>query len=170
MTTRHSFRILTCFSTLAWLAAGCSAPADRTGAGAAASDTTAAAAYAGPRACDLLSGDDIARVSGVAYSIGVVTNDYAGDSQCRYAAAGTSQSPVMVTLHATGSFTPYRKVPGNVAVAGLGDAAVWHDGNAQLAVQHGASVYSISFLKPPAKRQWAEALARIALGKLATAQ
>jgi len=123
----------------------------------------------GVKACELLSVDDVTRITGVAFEAGVTTNDYAGDSQCRYGRPGKPEEGLMVTLHAHGDLAPYRGVPNSVAVDGLGDAAVWHDGNRQLAFSNGDAVISISFLAPPAKKQWAVQLARIALNKLKAA-
>lgn len=106
------------------------------------------------------------QVTGIAFEKGVTTNDYAGDSQCRFDRPGSTESGVMVSLHAHGKLKPYQSVPGSSIVAGLGDSAVWHAGNAQIAVAHGDAVFSISFLKPPAKKQWAVHLARSALSRL----
>jgi hypothetical protein len=97
---------------------------------------------------------------------GVVTNDYAGDSQCRFDLMADGKPGVMVTLHAHGNIEPYRKVPDAIEISGIGDPGVWSETNAQLAVRHGDAVFSISFLSRPAKQSWALELARVALQKL----
>lgn len=132
-------------------------------------DTTAAVATAptdtGIKACGLLAPDDIERVTGTAMQNGEITNDYAGDSQCRFKAAKDS-GIVMVTLHKHGAIEPYRHAPNSEDVTGLGDAAAWSPGVSQLAVARGDAVFSISFMSMPAKQAWAKQLARTALGKL----
>lgn len=115
------------------------------------------------KACELVSAADIKRIANLPVGTGVTTTDFGGDSQCEF--RQDTVGLVMVTVHGQGSIEPYRKVPGQREVPGIGDAAVWHEGNAQLAVKRGESVFSISFLKPPAKRKWAIELARIALPK-----
>lgn len=134
-------------------------------------DSTAApaapvATWNGPKACDLLSPDEIGKVTSAAYNAGVVTNDYAADSQCRFDRNDDSKSSVMVSLHGRGKIDPYRNVPGTSTVPDLGREAVWNEGNAQLAVAHDSSVFSISFMPPPGRKAWAVALAREALKKL----
>ena len=134
-------------------------------------DTTTAAvadsSWSGPKACELVSAADIKRITGVDVKAGITTNDYAGDSQCRFDRSTGADPLVMVTLHAHGNIEPYRRVPGSVAVSGIGDGAVWSDTNSQLAVRLGEAVFSFSFLSPPAKKQWGSELATLALVKLA---
>jgi hypothetical protein len=136
----------------------------------AAADSTAASAapdnsWSGPRACELIAAADINKVTSLMYKPGVVTNDYAGDSQCRYERADTTKVAVMVTLHGRGKIDPYRLVPMTSSVPGLGDEAYWNEGNAQLAIRKDSSVLSIAFMPAPAKKSWAVSLARIALSK-----
>ena len=132
-------------------------------------DTAAAPAAqtvsSGPKACDLVSAEDVRRSSGVEVRPGITTHDYGGASQCRFDTA-TGEAFLIVTLHTEGRIDPYQKVPGSVAVDDLGDSAVWSESNAQLAVRNGTSVFSISFLKTPAQKQWATKLAAGALAKL----
>ena len=127
-------------------------------------------AYVGPKACELLSADDLKQITGADFKPGVVEHDYAGDSQCRFDRAANDSVGVMVSLHAEGRLAPYSRVPGSVAVQGVGDSAVWNAGVRQLAVTHGPAVFSVSFLSEPARRAWAEDLARRAHGKLAAGQ
>jgi hypothetical protein len=136
-----------------------------------AADTTGAAAsvdstWTGPKACELVATADIKRVTAVEVKAGVTTNDYAGDSQCRFDRVSVDSAYVMVTLHAHGNIEPYRKVPGSVEVSRVGDDAIWSETNGQLALRHGDAVFSISFLSSPARKQWAVELARVALAKL----
>lgn len=118
-----------------------------------------------PKACDIVSAADIASVTNVKVGPGVTTNDYMGVSQCRFDADTTRA--LMVSLHHTGNIENYRSVPGATAVEGIGDVAVWNQKTGQLAFRQGAAVVSISFLDAPADPQWALALARIAVAKLA---
>lgn len=127
---------------------------------------TAANTYHGPKACDLLSADDVAKAIAGTYRTGVVTNDYMGDSQCKLESSDTAAHPtVMLTLHVKGNFEPYRKVPGIDKVAGIGDEAVWNPRANQLGVRVGEAVFSVSLLGK-AREEWATKLARLALSKL----
>jgi hypothetical protein len=122
-----------------------------------------AAPYTGLKACELISANEINRIAGLSVDTGFVTSDYSADSQCQFDKKGTTDGQVIVTMHGHGNIEPYRKVPGSTEVTGIGDAAVWNEGNAQLAVRHRESVFSVSFLSRPAKKRWVIALARIAL-------
>lgn len=123
-------------------------------------------ASTGVKACELISADDVKQVTGITFEQGVTTNDYGGDSQCRFPERSDTTHALMVTLHDHGKLTAYQNVPGSSVIGGLGDEAVWHGGNRQLAVRRGDAVFSISFLQDPANKQWAIKLARIALAKL----
>lgn len=167
MIIQHTARAVLCVFILS----GC----DRTGRSAqetskdstrAADSAVAADTYHGPKACDLVSSDDVTRIAGGTYHSGVVTNDYMGDSQCKIESADTSAHPtVMVTLHVKGNFEPYRKVPGIETVAGIGDEAVWNSRANQLGVRVGEAVFSVSLLGK-ARQEWAAKIARLVLPKL----
>jgi hypothetical protein len=130
-------------------------------------DTAATvAAYTGLRACELISANEINRVAGLSVDTGFVTSDYGADSQCQFDKKGTTDGQVIVTMHGQGNIEPYRKVPGSTEVTGIGDAAVWNEGNGQLAVRRGKAVFSVSFLVPKSKKQWALELARMASEKM----
>lgn len=122
-------------------------------------------AHAGPRACDLLTAQDIAAVTKIEVSPGITTNDYMDVSQCRFDRVDGTQA-VMVSLHRHGDIENYRKVPGAAAAEGVGDAAVWNAQIGQFAVRQGEAVTSISFLFSPADAGWGRSLAHIATAKL----
>jgi hypothetical protein len=167
MKTRHAARVGLCVLILS----GC----ERTGRSAqpttsdsarAADSLAAANSYSGPKACDLVSRDDVSHVTATLYNAGVTTTDYRGDSQCKFAPVDTSRATVMITLHAHGNFEPYRKVPGIVQVGGLGDEAVWNSQANQLGVRLGETIFSVSILTGQPRKEWAKRLARIAYRKL----
>ena len=128
---------------------------------------TAEPAYTGPKACELISTDEIRSATGIEVGTGETVTDYAGDSQCRFAVTNDTVAAVMVTLHAEGKIDPYQTVPGSVPVSGLGDAAVWNPSVFQLAASKGRAVLSVAFLGVPAAKQaWATQLTRTALARL----
>lgn len=156
---------------LALVATACEASPDERPAVAPAAQGTAArstvqeTAALGPKACALLSADEVAAVTDVAFEAGVVAHDYAGSSQCRFDHHDGTQG-IMFTVHTHGDIENYRKVPGSEEVAGLGQAAVWNEGTDQLAVRVGDVVFSISFLTTPSRRQWAVRIAEQIVLKL----
>ena len=126
--------------------------------------------YSGPKACDLLTREEIAKVTGLSLEAADTVTDYAGDSQCRFAVTNDTVAAVMVTLHAEGKIEPYQKVPTSVPVSGLGDAAVWNPGVFQLAAAKGRAIVSVAFLGlPAAKQAWATQLTRTALQRITDA-
>jgi hypothetical protein len=120
----------------------------------------------GPRACDLLTGADFARVTGVPFEPGTTVNDYMGSSQCRLRRPGAPSSGAMVALHLHGDLDNYRNVPGSLVVGALGDGAIWNPNTGQLAVKKGDAVFSISLFEPKARRDWQIQLAKLALKRL----
>lgn len=151
------------------LICGCSSPNDDAARSTADSSFVAAQAgdsvASGQKACALLTADDVTAVTGITHVAGVATHDYGGSTQCRYDRSDRTQG-IMFTTHAQGDIENYRRVPGSLHVDKIGDAAVWNDGTAQLAVKNGGGVFSISFLTPPSNLQTAVDLARRALTRM----
>lgn len=127
---------------------------------------TAVTASSGPKACDLLTAEEIESIIAIDVDAGETISNYGGVSQCQFNRAGGSEGAVMVSLHEQGEILNYQKVPGSARVAGLGDVAVWNPQTNQFAVKKGAAVVSISFLFSPARQEWATRLAGSALPKL----
>lgn len=167
MNAKETAALMLCISVLS----GCErrAPSNQQAANdsAAVADTTGAAnSYRGPKACALLSADDVRQVTGASYNAGITTTDYVNDSQCKITPADTTKPAVVVTLHAQGNMEPYRRMPGITKVAGMGDEAIWIPQANQLAVRLGQKIFSVSILAEPSHRDWATGLARVALAKL----
>jgi hypothetical protein len=134
-------------------------------------DTTAAALRsdsAALRACDLVSEQELEGILAVDLEPGRITNDHPIDSQCRWDLPADPQRGVSISLRVLASLELYQRVPGSVAAAGLGDAAVWNAGpdHGQLAVLQGQRVVSIALLLENAQRAHAEQIARTTLDRL----
>lgn len=162
-TRRHSVDLVTV--ALAFLMAACDAkPGGDAGPGATPIPEPApVAAPIGVKACDLITNQDAKDATSTVFKPGVVTNDYAGDSQCRFDRESGTDGGIMVSLHEHGDLKNYENVPGSTVVNQLGDGAVWNDNTGQLAVRRDSAVFSISLLSQPANKQHAIALARRAL-------
>lgn len=128
--------------------------------------TAPAADSATVKACDLLSEAELEPILGVDLAPGRTTNDYAGDSQCRWDLPGDAQRGVSVSLRENGNFVLYSEVPGARPVSGFPGAAVWNEAVGQLAVQKGTRIVSVGLLLDDPQRSQAEAIARIALEKI----
>lgn len=134
---------------------------------AARAETAAPPQSSGPRACDLLTVEEIEHATSLDLDGGVTVSDYMGVSQCQWQrAGGGADGGVMVSLHEHGEILNYQKVPGSEMIGGLGDGAVWNPQTNQLAVKRGEAVVSISFMFSPAEQAWATSLARSAIAKL----
>ncbi len=167
MNAKETTALILCISVLS----GCErqAPSGRqavTDTATAADTAGAANSYRGPKACELVSADDVRQVTGASYNAGITTTDYMYDSQCKLTPADTTKPAVVVTLHAQGNMEPYRRMPGITKVAGMGDEAIWIPQANQLAVRVGQKIFSVSILTEPLHRDWATGLARVALTKL----
>ena len=133
----------------------------------AAADTVPAIAGdpAALKACDLVNEAELEQILAVDLAAARTTNDYAGDSQCKWDLPGDGQRGVSVSLRQNFGLSNYR-VPGAVTVAGVGDSAVWNASAGQLAAQKDTRVVSIGVLLDDPAREDAERIARIALEKL----
>jgi hypothetical protein len=124
---------------------------------------------AGPKACDVVSTADLARITGLELEQGVLTNDYGGVSQCRWKRAGGTDNGVTVSVREQGDMGIYTSVPGATAVQGIGDEAVWNPNTHQLAFRVGSRIASMTFLFDEGREQWAREIAGIIHRALAAA-
>lgn len=118
------------------------------------------------KACDVVTEAELERIVGRELAPARTTNDYAGDSQCRWDLPGDAQRGVSISIHEHGDLENYRRVPGSEAAAGLGDAAVWNATYGQLALLDGERVLSVGLLYDDPQRAHAEEIARAALATL----
>jgi hypothetical protein len=138
---------------------------DKAGNSDAATDTAATVvAPTGPKACDLVTADDLRRITGQTFAAGAVTNDYMGVSQCTFKLADGGDG-VVVSLHEHGKMENYTRVEGSTPVNRLGDEAVWNPESRQLAFRQGEAVVSVSMLMT-SEPIWARDVAEAALRKL----
>lgn len=150
-------------------ATGTSIAADTLASAADATANSGAAAAAGSdalKACDLITADELESILGSELEAGRTTNDYAGDSKCKWDLPGDAQRGVSIALRRLPDLSLYEKVPGSAPAAGLGDAAVWNATYGQLAVLEGERVISIALLVDEPQREHVERIARIGLAKL----
>jgi len=120
----------------------------------------------GPKACEIVSTEELERIVGFDLEDGRTTNDYLGVSQCRWDRENGDEGGVSVTVRERGDMEIYRAVPGSTPVTGIGDEAVWSESLNQLAFRRRERVMSVSLLFKPANRAMAEQIARIAAPRL----
>ena len=118
------------------------------------------------KACDLVTEAELESILGIELEAARTTNDYAGDSQCRWALPGDAQRGVSISLRQNFRLENYAAAPGVVEVSGVGEGAVWNPTVSQLAVRKGTRVVSIALFVPDAQRALAERIAGIALDKI----
>ena len=118
------------------------------------------------KACDVITETELERIVDRDLEAARTTNDYAGDSQCRWNLPGDAQRGISISIHEHGDLDNYRRVPGSEPAAGLGDAAVWNGTYGQLALLDGERVLSVGLLYDQPQRAHAEAIARTALATL----
>lgn len=167
---RHCSRTLPILAAMA--ACACSGgTSDRTprsdGAGAARSAGPAAtSASAEPRACRLLTLQEVEKVTGLELVPGPQAPDYAWYSRCEWAVTAGRTDGVVLVVNGQGKFSDYSTVPGSTPVSGYGREAVWNPAVQQLAVRRDTGTVSVSFVVKPAQKRWAEELMRTVLGRL----
>lgn len=118
------------------------------------------------KACDLISETQLEAILALDLEPARTTNDYGGQSGCRWDLPGDPQRGVSLTLREHGDLSVYDRVPGGVAAPGLGDAAVWNAAYGQLAVRAGERVIAVALLVANPQRSQAERIVEAALERL----
>lgn len=119
-----------------------------------------------PKACEVVSTDELERIVGFDLKPGRTTNDYLGVSQCQWDRAAGDEGGLSITVRDRSDLNVYKAVPGSAPVSGIGDEAVWAETLNQLAFRQGERVMSVSLLFEPKSRALAEQIARIAAPRL----
>lgn len=119
-------------------------------------------------ACRLVTLEEVRQITSLQLSAGEKTPDYLGYSRCEWDPPAGPKSAVQLVVNESGNFQDYSNVPGATPEKGLGLEAVWNGRVRQLAVRREKGTLSVSFLDDPAKREWAEKIAKAALERLQT--
>ena len=128
--------------------------------------TTAAADSTTLNACDLIGETELEEILRLELDSARLTNDYGGDSQCKWDLPGDAQRGVSLSLRADFTLDAYRQAPAAVDVPGLADAASWNPAVGQLAAQSGRRVVSVALFVADAQRADAERIVRRALERV----
>ncbi len=146
---------------LAAALASCGRPAAKHNAVAA--DTAVKAAE--PRACRLVTLDELRATTGLDLKPGMQTADYQGYSICQWDKAAGGPA-ISLVVNENGNFFNYQNVPGAVPVSGVGEDAVWNPETHQMGIKLPKGTMSVNFLSEPFQRKWADSIAKTALGRL----
>lgn len=130
-----------------------------------AAGSPATRASAEPRACRLLSLEEVEKVTGLRLVPGPQAPDYPWYSRCEWAITAGRTDGVVLVVNQQGKFSDYSTVPGSTPVSGFGREAIWNPGVQQLAVRRDTGTVSVSFVAP-AQKKWAEALMHTVLSRL----
>lgn len=152
--------------TLILAVASCSRPAKKSSE---AADSAAAKPPAAALTCGLITLDEVQKITGEPLKPGAPTPDFKGYSICQWDKPAGGGAITLV-VNQDGNFFNYQNVPGAIVVTGVGEDAVWNPMTHQLGVKLSTGTLSVNFLAEPYNRDWAEQIAKTALGRLSASR